>query len=562
MRILFFLLINCIAASAQVERYSVLIHEIMADPSPIVGLPNAEYVELRNTSSQPIELFRWKIDNGTTTATISSYYLLLPDSTVLLCSRSQLPFFSGVPNCIGLNALPSLSNAGDRITLRSSDGKTIHAVEYTLSMYGNAVKAAGGWSLEMIDRRQPCHPENWTASIHPSGGTPGKLNSRNGTTLQPRNNVVLQCTALSDKLLEVEWEFPMDSLSLAHAPNYFFDSTAAPIRNAVAVGSLFKSVRLELARPLDSQRLYTLRTNPIWHCRTVSKQSFSVRTGLPQPPRDGDVVINELLFDPPPEGSDYIELLNRSSSMLDLRQLAITAPDPVGRPTTIVALADRSINFFPGEHLVFTTDTGYLLRRWTSAQRTHLFQLKSMPTLPDNEGRIAVLNLQGHVLDQVQYTASMHAPLIQHREGVALERIRADRPSTEAANWHSAASSSGYGTPTLKNSQSRTDSATVHPFSVQPDLLSPDNDGVHDFIHIAYAFKEAGHMLTASVFNRQGLMVTTIIDNQLCGTAGAFNWNGTDANGRLLPRGVYILLIETFHPSAKNIRYKKGFGIR
>lgn len=78
MRILFFLLINCIAASAQVERYSVLIHEIMADPSPIVGLPNAEYVELRNTSSQPIELFRWKIDNGTTTATISSYYLLLP----------------------------------------------------------------------------------------------------------------------------------------------------------------------------------------------------------------------------------------------------------------------------------------------------------------------------------------------------------------------------------------------------------------------------------------------------------------------------------------------------
>lgn len=125
-----------------------------------------------------------------------------------------------------------------------------------------------------------------------------------------------------------------------------------------------------------------------------------------------------------------------------------------------------------------------------------------------------------------------------------------------------AASSSGYGTPTLKNSQSRTDSATVQPISVQPDLLSPDNDGVNDFVHIAYAFKEAGHMLTASVFNRQGLMVEKIIDNQLCGTAGAFNWNGTDANGHLLPRGVYILLIETFHPSAKSIRYKKGFGIR
>ena len=41
------------------NRYDVVIDEIMADPSPQVGLPANEWIELRNISSLPVNLQGW-----------------------------------------------------------------------------------------------------------------------------------------------------------------------------------------------------------------------------------------------------------------------------------------------------------------------------------------------------------------------------------------------------------------------------------------------------------------------------------------------------------------------
>ncbi|MES2880642.1 MAG: lamin tail domain-containing protein, partial [Bacteroidota bacterium] len=166
------------------KQFDVIITEIMADPAPQVVLPNAEFLEVRNVSSTPYNLNGWRLTDGAGTATITTNFLLLSDSVVILCSNSNVGVFSMYGKSIGVTAFPSLDNDGEALVLSSPQNKVIHAVNYTTQWYANEAKKDGGWSLEMIDTKNPCAgADNWKASVAVVGGTPGKINSVNAINI-------------------------------------------------------------------------------------------------------------------------------------------------------------------------------------------------------------------------------------------------------------------------------------------------------------------------------------------------------------------------------------------
>ena len=76
-----FLIATCasIHSYAQVaKRYDVVMDEIFPDPSPVVGLPNAEFIELKNVSDSAFNLRNWKLSDGSSVATIKSNFILQP----------------------------------------------------------------------------------------------------------------------------------------------------------------------------------------------------------------------------------------------------------------------------------------------------------------------------------------------------------------------------------------------------------------------------------------------------------------------------------------------------
>ena len=104
--------------------------------------------------------------------------VLQPDSFVIVCGSSAFAAMSTFGKTISVTSFPSLDNDGDQLVLSTAQGKTIHAVNYSSNWYQNELKKNGGWSLEMIDTKNPCSGfSNWIASVDPSGGTPGRKNS-------------------------------------------------------------------------------------------------------------------------------------------------------------------------------------------------------------------------------------------------------------------------------------------------------------------------------------------------------------------------------------------------
>src|SRR5215216_2244455 len=128
---LLFLLFQFIAifSLAQVPgRYEVVIDEIMADPTPQVGLPAAEFIELKNVSGRAINLSGWRLSTSSATSGAFPSHTLPADSSLVLTSTSSASLFSPFGRVIGIPSFPSLSNEGTVLSLTSKEGITIHAV--------------------------------------------------------------------------------------------------------------------------------------------------------------------------------------------------------------------------------------------------------------------------------------------------------------------------------------------------------------------------------------------------------------------------------------------------
>ncbi len=155
--------------------WDVIITEIMADPSPVVSLPEYEYLELHNRCAHKLNLSGWKLTVGSSVHVLPPL-IMDPDSYALITGPEGAIAFVNHGNVTALGSF-GLPNSGAAISLADPAGKTIAALRYDPSWYRDDSKSDGGWSLEMSDISNPCKDDrNWKASQHPAGGTPGRAN--------------------------------------------------------------------------------------------------------------------------------------------------------------------------------------------------------------------------------------------------------------------------------------------------------------------------------------------------------------------------------------------------
>ncbi len=525
--------------------FDIVINEIMADPSPVVLLPEYEWVELYNTTNLPINLNNYTLRIGTSDKTIGDV-TIDPNGYLILCDDAAQADMDNYGDVFAFSSF-SVTNTGANISLISPAGAVLSFAAFTDEWYFNDFKADGGWSVEQIDPTNPCAGKyNWKASENANGGTPGAINSVNAVNGDATQPQLLRASLENDSLLRLWFSEPMDSATVLNPFSYTLDNGLSILGLPGSFPPDYGSVTLQLNQPVQYGIIYTVTiTDTLTDCvgNYIPMQS-SARFAIADSIETGDLVINEILSNPAAECEDFIEIINRSNKILDLRFVTLATLNDSLQLDDQSYVVPNGYILFPGEYVAFTENSDALNQYYTTSVN-QVIQISDMPAYNNDSGMVVLAMAAGTIIDQVEYNVSMHDPFLNSTDGVSLERINFDRPSNDSTNWHSAASTAGFATPGYLNSQysASSGSGTV---GVDPQAFSPDNDGYNDVVNIQWSFTRPGLICSMKIFDSNGRFVKHLMKNETIGQEGVISWDGSTEDNSTAPIGIYIIFTEVF----------------
>ena len=542
----------------EASEFDIVINEIMADPNPVVGLPEWEYVELYNTTEFGIDLKDWHIEIGSTDNTFENY-VLAPHGYVILCHRDAVPELREYGDCIVFGTF-SVGNTSSAMYLYNKEGVLISMVNFSNTWYHDPGKANGGWAVEQIDPLNPCAAaSNWTASVDASGGTPGRLNSVNG-----ENNVAPQVervSMFSNFIIQLWFDQQMNAASLMDLQHFLVEELDEHPDQIETNPIDPHYVGLVFDHGFEVGVVYTLVINGLTNCvGTAIEADTRVSFGIPNEIAEGDILINEILFDPIASGVDYVELYNNTDKTFDLNTLMLgvireSFPNPAD--TTLKEIVTDSRLFLPGTYVLLSTNSEIVGQQY-ECSTDNFVQMASFPSYANAGGTAILMGKDGTMVDAMYFSEKMHYPLLKVTKGVSLERVAFDQPSMDANNWHSAAEHVHFGTPGYENSMMQTPEPSEDVITISPDVFSPDGDGYDDACFINYHFDEAGYTMNVYIFNVAGQQIRHLAKGELVGQEGSLLWNGLDDNGNRVPIGVYVVVTEVFNFDGKVKKFKNA----
>jgi hypothetical protein len=541
------------------EKYDILFSEIMADPTPQILLPPAEYIEVFNRSYPDTAFLEgWFLKIGNTIKPLpdikipfQEYALIVPDSYLI-------EFQSLCDHVYGISSL-SLTNDGQELTLMNAQNEVIHHIHYSVNWHSDPLKMDGGWSLEMIDPENPCTgADNWGSSESNLGGTPGLENS-----IKKEN--------LDFHIPEIEKVIVNDSITL-----YVYCSESITCENIpfqidhevrIAKIDLLppanQVIKLELFDPILDNTTYQLTVIDTIKdcCGNILSIGSSVLFAIPLEPSKGDIVINEILTDSFLDSdADYIELYNRSDKIIDVGKMRLGCGN-TNNPEKLVMISGTSLLLFPKQYLAVCKNKKITQNQYYTPTEKSLIETDSLPNFTNSTGTIYLTDYSLNLLDYITYSTSMHSPYLNSYDGVSLEKIDFNLDSQNQDYWQSASFSVGYGTPGYQNSSFAPIKMTEDEIIIEPKIFSPNGDGYQDFTQIYTRFSDSETRITIAIYDIDGNCVKNITNNSIASQNEIYIWNGYNEIGEKLSDGIYVVYIEIWRLNGKIQKYKKAVSI-
>ncbi|WP_439482161.1 lamin tail domain-containing protein [Cyclobacterium plantarum] len=532
----------------------MVINEIMPAPRPGSPLPGTEYIEIYNPTDKLFHLGGMKIANSRNESSLPRA-TVAPGGFLILCPEADKEAFDPFGQVLGLQHWPTLLNGGDEISLYNTHGDLVDRLIYDPSMPLGGEIANNGFSLEVINPFYPCESqENYAPSISPQRGTPGAINTAFDDSPDRRAPRLLAAIPKGTDQLLLRFSKPVGP---HNASSEFQLSPQIDIKDAYPDPlDRFQWIIL-LETPLMENQAYQLQVNTWRDCvgNAISPEANLAWIKIPAGAEEGNLVLNEILFNPATGTPKFVEIYNHSSKLLNLKNWKL-ANEESGELANRRVISGDDLIIDPFSYLVLTTDVEKLAAQYPKGLKENFLEM-ALPSYPIRSGTVILLDPEELWEEKLDYNEDMHHGFLRDVKGISLERFSVLTPANEPQNWHSAAAHVGYASPGFKNSQVYDSPSHDLGIHISPEVFVPLAAGEQPFTTISYKMDRPGYQATLRIFSPTGIPIRELCQNEIWGSNGFYTWDGTNERGEKVNAGYYIVSGELFHPDGQVMQIKK-----
>ena len=356
----------------------------------------------------------------------------------------------------------------------------------------------------------------------------------------------------SDKI-QLDFNEEVNAQSVADLSNY----SGINLSSASIDPILQNRVCLNLSTPFTSGEVNLVVSN-IQDLIGNALGSETITIFKTEPPAPGDLLINEILYEPlTGMDADFVELINVSDKFISLDSVFLARANSSNTDRQI----PEGFTLGPDDIIAFSNDPAELIELYQPIPEAQLHEM-NLINYVNSAGNVWVRAISDGALitiDSFDYSNDFHSGLLTSDQvkGVSLERVSLIGDTNDGSNWFSAASNVNFATPGYINSQRSTGITGDENIELESKVFSPNGDGDNDILRLNYQLDRTGFIANVSIYDDNGRLQTKIADNKLLGTEGFVLWDGLLDDGTIAPIGMYIVYFDIFHTDGEVISGKK-----
>lgn len=446
------------------------INEFMYYPRTDGG---GEWVELLNISSDSVNLKNWTLGDNATRALLTKSDFWLPPQAYLVVANdsSFLSYWQKAGFFLdSWAALPALNNTSDSIVIRDLCGQVIDSLKY-----------ASNWGYKQgvsLERKNPYRfstiASNWGLSKVPEGATPGATNS----LMLKRFNLTIDSIAVCSNQTPLRHGDPVDikvficNAGLEELSNYgvqlsvskkssannliLFDTTIFNNQNLAPYSTVNFAIKINAI----AGGVYQIAARSLSSLDEDSTDDFAshiLKVGYPP----GQIVVNEIMYQPAANTPEWFELYNIGDLPIDLNGWCFRKAHGSWQ-----TLLDTTFILEPQQYLIVAANLNFyqMYPEWSG----NLLIPPTFPSLNNTSDSLFLKDAANQIHEIIRYDSKWGG-----KENVTIERINPYTPALSSPNWGSSIAPTG-ATPGTINS------IALRPYDLTIDTLYYNSERLCD----------------------------------------------------------------------------------